>query len=758
MRLIITVLIIINATSGAHSQPDRFWYFGSNGVGIDWGGCEPEIVEGGILGEEGAITVSSPDGELLFYSNSDFVWDRDHNLMQNGEISNAFFDPLFFIPEVSTVTQIAAAKRPGAGNVYYLFSSDIQNIGAYPLRYITIDMDLNGGLGAVTDITTLGTNPMTEKLCTVPKSVGNGFWFIAHEYLNNKFLVFDIDATGVNPVPQEFELGLPHLASNNSLNTRGELKANIAGNRLAMVQDQLGGAVEIFDFNPATGVISNALAIDEIDHGYGVSFSPNGLLLYVSTWSSSSSAPNFVYQYDLTAGNAAQIGASRITLATASTPNPFGSIKLAPDGNLYAAKPGGNLDRINAPDSPGMACDYQVNAFNLGFGQCLFGLNNIWEIQPGQNQLNIPELETDISSCEPVTIGLEAVDGATYLWNTGATTSSITVSETGVYTLEITEGDCVRTGDVDVVIGQAEIDLGPDISVCEGSSVVLETEDAVGEFLWNTGATTPALTVSEAGTYTLTVTQGACISTDALTVSFLPQPEIFLEPIIAICSGETVTLSPGSPSLDYLWSDGSTDPTYTSEGGESISVTISNGSCSSSATAEIVLLDQGAAPVENISELICDGDTYILTKPAGWDTWSVDGDTLTSGFIMLPPGDYFTQVFNACGSKSYLAQILSEDCSCPIFVPNAFSPNGDGLNDLFRPSVECEREYTLRVYDRLGALIFDSESLGLPAWNGSVMNGGYYAEPGLYIWSLELYEFKGRLFPEEKIGAVTLLR
>lgn len=758
MRYTITTLLVFCTLTSAQAQPDRFWYFGANGVGIDWGGCEPEIVEGSILGDEGAITISNPEGELLFYSNSDFVWDRDHNLMQNGEISNAFYDPTFPIPEVSTLSQIAAARKPGAGNIYYLFSSDIQNIDAYPLRYITIDMDLNGGLGAVTNITPLSTNPMTEKLCTVPKSIGSGFWFIAHEYLNNRFLVFDIDAGGVDPLPQVFELGLPHLTSQNSLNTRGELKATIEGNRLAMVQDQLNGAVEIFDFNPATGAISNPLLIDEINHGYGVSFSPNGSLLYVSTWSSTSSAPNFVYQYNLNAGDADQINNSRVTLQSASVPNPFGSIKLAPDGNLYVVKPGGALDRINAADLPGLACDYQANAFNLGFGQCLFGLNNIWEIQPELNQLTIPELETNVSSCEPETIGVEAESGTTYLWNTGATEAFITVSETGIYTLEINQDGCVRSGEVNVVIGVFDLDLGPDIAVCEGTPVTLASNALTGSFEWNTGAATSTLTVNEPGIYTLVATQNGCTSTDDIVVSFVAGPEINLEPMFYICSGETLTLAPGSIDLDYLWGDGSTNPTYTSTGGETVGVTVSNGNCSTTASTAIALLDADAAQITDLSVLICEGDSYFLPKPGGWDSWTLDGDTLFSSSISLLPGEYALSVSNVCGSRSYRTQINVEDCSCPVYVPNAFSPNGDGTNDLFKPSIECERQYLLRVYDRWGALIFDSEATGIKGWNGSVENGAYFAQPGSYVWTLNLDEFNGRLFPEELRGSVLLLR
>ncbi len=758
MRHTITTLLVFCTVAGVQAQPDRFWYFGANGVGIDWGGCEPEIVEGGILGDEGTITVSSPEGALLFYSNSDFVWDSTDNLMQNGEISNAFFDPVFYTPEVSTLTQLAAAKKPGVGNVYYLFSSDIQNIGAYNLRYVTIDMDLNGGLGSVTGITTLGTNPMTEKLCTVPKSAGEGFWFIAHEYLNNRFLVFDINAGGVNPVPQIFDLGLPHLASNNSLNTRGELKANIAGNRLAMVQDQLNGAVEIFDFNPATGAISNPMAIDEINHGYGVSFSPNGALLYVSTCSSTASAPNFVYQYNLNAGDATQIGASRVTLQTAPVANPFGSIKLAPDGNLYVTKPGTALDRINAADVQGLACDYQSNALNLGFGISRFGLNNIWEIQPQGSQLGIPNLTTSVTSCGPVSIGVEALPGVTYLWSTGATTATITVSESGVYGLEVTEAGCVRSGEVNVEIGALDLDLGPDIEVCAGTPVILESNALTGLFEWSTGASTSTLTVSEPGVYTLVVTQGGCVASDAVAVSFVDVPEINFEDGIVLCPGETITLAPGSPSLSYLWSDGSTAPTYTSSGNETVSVTVSNGNCSATASVQVVALDTDENTLGDISVAVCEGESFTILKPAGWEVWTIDADTIATDAVTLPPGEYTSAVSNACGTRSFLAEILSEDCSCPVYLPNSFTPNGDGINELFRPSLECERGYILRIYDRWGSLIFDSETTGLPGWNGSGIHSDYFAESGWYVWTLNLDEFNGRLFPEVLIGSVMLLR
>ena len=100
------------------------------------------------------------------------------------------------------------------------------------------------------------------------------------------------------------------------------------------------------------------------------------------------------------------------------------------------------------------------------------------------------------------------------------------------------------------------------------------------------------------------------------------------------------------------------------------------------------------------------------------------------------------------------------DCGCRVYVPSAFSPNGDGINDEIQAFIDCGFEYNMlrfAVFDRWGGQVFASGAGGAPAWDGRAK--GRPAMPGLYTWFLE-YEIlrNGQLERHIKKGEVSLLR
>lgn len=89
-----------------------------------------------------------------------------------------------------------------------------------------------------------------------------------------------------------------------------------------------------------------------------------------------------------------------------------------------------------------------------------------------------------------------------------------------------------------------------------------------------------------------------------------------------------------------------------------------------------------------------------------------------------------------------------------LYVPNAFSPNGDGINDRFHPiSVGIADFHFFRVFDRWGRMVFESRDPN-ESWNGYVH--GVPADLGTYIWEVEGLDLNGRLLDEK--GSVVLLR
>ncbi len=268
---------------------DYVWYLGGSGAGLDFSNCQPEVLTNmnsdGIL-FEGSVAISNSEGELQFYSNGLNVYNRGHEVMQNGEL----------VGISNTQTQNCIAPWPGTDK-YFLFSTDVQGglvfNSSYPeafgINYSVIDMSLQGGLGEVTEkFMALKDTSNCEKLCIVPHSNQQDFWLIGHEYGNDVFFVYLISESGISNEPLLQNIGPviktpPGLFESSQHDSIGELKASPNGQRLCFTTFYSGVTV-LLDFNATTGTISNPqeLQLGEVEGGYGVSFSPDNSKLYIA--------------------------------------------------------------------------------------------------------------------------------------------------------------------------------------------------------------------------------------------------------------------------------------------------------------------------------------------------------------------------------------------------------------------------------------------------------------------------------------------
>ena len=133
----------------------------------------------------------------------------------------------------------------------------------------------------------------------------------------------------------------------------------------------------------------------------------------------------------------------------------------------------------------------------------------------------VATLGQNINVCVGTPVTLDAGNpGATYLWSTGATTQTISVSTSGNYYVIVTSGNCASSDTILVNFNALPIlNLGSDLNICTSDTVTLDAGNAGSTYLWSTGATTRTIKVSLAGTYSVTVTNAnGCISTDAVVV------------------------------------------------------------------------------------------------------------------------------------------------------------------------------------------------------------------------------------------------
>jgi Secretion system C-terminal sorting domain len=379
MRAIILVFLTIYIHSHGQNQAN-IWYFGS-GAGLDFNNtCTPTVLtDGQIDGFEGCATISDKTtGELLFYTNSSLVWNRNHEIMSN--------DPL--VSNGNTITQVIIFEKPLSDSIYYIVTSEVQGFSGEGLRVHEVNMNLNGGLGDLvyTD-SLLYASPMTEKITAVRHANGTDLWLLAHKYNSNEFLSFLITASGIALNPVVSAVGKFHY-SQSSVDAIGEMKVSPKGSKLAVVTTHHPD-IELFDFDNATGLVTNPIILPEnggfdgIGNSsglYGLSFSPTGSVLYASKWSLQGlNVPGQIIQYDISSNDSVMINNSRVNVFTSANKSYF-SLKLGPDRKIYVGQHNSiYIGVIENPDSTGLGCNYIDNGIDLDGNLSGWGLNNLME-------------------------------------------------------------------------------------------------------------------------------------------------------------------------------------------------------------------------------------------------------------------------------------------------------------------------------------------------------------------------------------------
>jgi hypothetical protein len=426
----VALCLTLAAPAFARNRAGDNWYFGQHcGITFVFGDPEP-LEEGGQLSTvAGCSTISTPAGQPLFYTDGLTVWDRYHAQMANG-------DGLLGGRWASQSALIV--PKPGSSTVFYVFTVPEAPNDTVGLNYSVVDMSLMDGLGAVVadGKNTKIMNSCSEQLTAVSHANRTDIWVIARPAGTNQFHAFLVTSEGVNHTPTISSAGTSLDFIFHTMN-HGCLKASPTGDALAMTYyaDRL---VELYDFNNATGEVTNAVSVDDLSLPYGVEFSVDGKVLYVM------SVGKALYQYDLTAGD---IAGSKVEVGT---PTQGGGLQLGPDGRIYVAllnEP--RLGVIESPTRLGVACSYNDHGPSTP-GLCASGL-------PGFVQTFFAA-EDDLTMDKNATLTFSATSFST-LYNrwtglTLATVKIVSVPTHGVLALSGTPlavDDTIEAADLDDV-------------------------------------------------------------------------------------------------------------------------------------------------------------------------------------------------------------------------------------------------------------------------------------------------------------------
>lgn len=305
--------------------------------------------------------------------------------------------------------------------------------------------------------------------------------------------------------------------------------------------------------------------------------------------------------------------------------------------------------------------------------------------------------------------------------------------------------------------------LPPSLTFCENEIGFLDFSNYDFVVQNSVGQTVTVFESSSAGEFTFTAENACGMVSQTIAfvqIDFDPQPFGFDQ---TICPGQdTAYFGFHNDELLYSWSNSSSSATLqATAGGEFVSqVSNLDGSCITTYFFEISEVNQiMETPFEADNIKLCE-EGNLLIKPAfmGFPYTFPDGSTGYS-YLVNESGILTVTYTDGCYDYEDSAYILVEPCLCPLIVPNVFTPNEDGMNDIFRPAVDCPVEsYQMIIFNRWGQDVFTSNDVSI-GWNGHSPNTDYYASTGVYFYIIRYTQMLDNLeYPQELSGSCTLLR
>lgn len=403
------------------------------------------------------------------------------------------------------------------------------------------------------------------------------------------------------------------------------------------------------------------------------------------------SASGNIAQYDLSSfPNTGTIIASKTVIATGLQ---FSHLRNGPDGKIYVAIYANHsfIGAINAPNNTGMACNPDMSAL----------AQPAWAAFPGAGTPHGHGLGNDVLA---------------------------------------------------MLHPDTTVQDSHDTLICSASGM-LSAPGGCDEYLWQDGVTGQTRTLNTGGTYWVYGFQDCHVKIDTFHVRFMTL-DLDLGPDTAICRDDSLLLDAAVAGALYSWQDGSSASSYNAPAGGVYTVKVRKDGCTVSDTIAIGMI-QAFAEISETDTLVCSDETMVLHVSASpvssyqWNTGST-GPAVT----VSASGSYIVTATNICGIFTDSIRITIDRCDCPSFIPNAFSPNGDQLNDAFIMFPNCSySNFSMSIYNRFGQRIFYSTRPD-KGWDGQYQGG--IADAGTYFYYIRFEGPRGDSF--EKKGDLVLIR
>ena len=367
---------------------------------------------------------------------------------------------------------------------------------------------------------------------------------------------------------------------------------------------------------------------------------------------------------------------------------------------------------------------------------------------------------------------------------------NLATSIPGPYTISYTtNGSCSNTSSFDIIITEAiSLSVSPNITICERESTVLNVTatGGTGSYTYNwsaAGENKTSVTVSPSATasYTIEVTDtNNCTALDTITVtvhalpivSFIADTDSGCAPLCVLFSNKT----PKAASTSWSFGDGhfSTKSRishcYRQSGYYSIAlaVTDSNGCSNSLYTPDLIkVFPKPIAAFTMAPPNTAQVHTSVLfndhSSGAYHCNWNFGDALLTSSQLKNPTftytkaGSYKVNllVSNEEGCTDSISHIMIIESDFTIYIPNAFSPDEDGLNDFFAPKGINFEAFEMEIYNRWGERIYHTTEIDKP-WDGRAKGVAEISKQDVYVYKIWVKDFKGEI--HYYVGNVTLIK
>lgn len=402
------------------------------------------------------------------------------------------------------------------------------------------------------------------------------------------------------------------------------------------------------------------------------------------------------------------------------------------------------------------------------------GCSNTDNITIFQYNLPNPSLGPDTNYCSDInfTMVLSPGNYADYLWNDNSTSPILLVDTAGTYDVTVTDVNGCQASD-QIVVGENAapmVNLGNDLLFCEGELIneIFDAGTMAGpgmSYNWSTGSNVQQIIATTTGDYIVTVTDNStgCDTKDEVEIRYFPKAQPNLGPDNIICQGEILNLDPevDLPGYTYIWSTGATTSNIDiiTPGEYWVRLDAENGTCTN--LTDTIILEPGVLPVIELGPNLrqCQGQVVTFHKdatPQPEVTYTWQDGVEAYEYEVTESGFYTLTATNKCGSVIDNIRVLFDDCF-NVWVPTAFTPNGDGKNDTFKAKSDQEFfEFNMWIFDRYGHVVWKTNN-PIQSWDGTV--NGEEAETGQYIWKIDYIEAYDQSFErKEDMGKVVLIR